>query len=261
MKRYYQYQPIVIEDFEAATWRHPVHRHNHYELIYINKGTGFHVINGTADSYKSGDIFLLGPDDDHYFDIREQTRFIYVKFVDLHIYKGSIVTYPGLQKLEYLAKSGHVHFSEFKLTSEDLNTIDQLFNVMSSLKSRNTQNEEIIWLQVLSIAAILQRNMPELRVTKAGKRNKEMQAIFSYLHQHIYGPEKLRAKVIAAEFNTTADYIGPYFKRNTGFTLRNYIRNYRKSLINQRISSGRYSLKEIAAEFGLTDASHASKGD
>ena len=86
-----------------------------------------------------------------------------------------------------------------------------------------------------------------------------MQAMFCYLHKHIYTPDRLRSSVMATHFNTTPDYIGPYFKRNAGVTLRDYIGNYRKSLITQRIESGHYSLKEIAAEFGLTDESHVSK--
>ncbi|MNR20818.1 Helix-turn-helix domain protein [compost metagenome] len=64
---------------------------------------------------------------------------------------------------------------------------------------------------------------------------------------------------MAAHFKLSEDYIGPYFKRNTGFTLRSYINDYRKRLIEQRMASGRFGLKQIAAEFELTDESHVSK--
>ena len=50
------------------------------------------------------------------------------------------------------------------------------------------------------------------------------------------------AEYQGAHFNILADYIGPYFKRNA-VTLRGY----------------RYSLNEIASEFGLTDESHVKK--
>jgi len=41
--------------------------------------------------------------------------------------------------------------------------------------------------------------------------------------------------------------------------LRDYIHDYRKVLIGRRIDSGKFSLKEIAADFGLTDESHVKK--
>lgn len=257
MKRYRQYQPVLISDFEVAEWHHPVHRHNHYELIYIKKGRGTHVINQVTHPYQAGNVFLLGPEDDHYFEIRTSTRFVYLKFTDPYLHKDLSGTNYSWQKLEYLIKSRETHAAGFILTPEDQHTVDQLFNVVIALKHDTTHNEQLIWLQLLAIAAILQRNMPELKT--AGNRSKDMQAVFCYLHKHIYTPEKLRASVIATNFNTTADYIGPYFKRNTGITLRDYIRDYRKVLINQRITSGKYSLKEIAAEFGLTDESHVKK--
>ena len=86
-----------------------------------------------------------------------------------------------------------------------------------------------------------------------------MQAVFCYIHKHIYSPDKLKAAVMAAHFHTTADYIGPYFKRNTRNTLRAYVGNYRKMLIRQRLASGNYSLTQVAADFNLTDESHVCK--
>ena len=257
MKRYKQFQPIVIADFEAAEWPHPLHKHNHYELIYIQRGTCIHKIKGNDLAYTNGDIFLVGPDEEHCFEIDELTRFIFIKFTDVFIHQLSSGSSYGLQQLEYLIKSRETHLSGFRLNKADQGAVDAIINVILSLNQDILSNEQLIWLQVLALAVLLQRNMPELKATL--HRSRDMQAMFCYLHKYIYTPARLRSSVMAAHFNTTPDYIGPYFKRNAGVTLRDYIGNYRKSLIRQRIESGNYSLKEIAAEFGLTDESHVSK--
>jgi AraC family L-rhamnose operon regulatory protein RhaS len=257
MKRYYQYQPLMISEFHADRWDHPEHKHNHYELIHIREGKGKHIIQQTPHAYQAGAIFLLGPEDEHYFEISERTHFIYLKFTGPHLCQDIGRMHPYVQKLEYLIKSRETHLSGFQLDHKDQNTAGRLFSVIAGLKDDVFNNEPLIWMQVLSLALILQRNMSELRPTST--RSRDMQAVFCYLHQHIYTPEKLKATVMAAHFNTTADYIGPYFKRNAGLTLRDYIREYRKILISQRVDSGLYSLKEIAFEFGLTDQSHVSK--
>jgi AraC family L-rhamnose operon regulatory protein RhaS len=162
-----------------------------------------------------------------------------------------------LQQLEYLIKSRETHLAGFQLTAIDRFTAEAIIKVILSLKQDLLSNEQLIWLQVLALAALLQRNMPELKAT--GHRSKDMQAVFCYVHKHIYTPAKLKSSVMSAHFNTAPNYIGPYFKRNTGETLRDYIGTYRKGLIRQRLDSGNYSLKQIAAEFGLTDESHVSK--
>lgn len=255
MKRYKQFQPLVIAEFEAAVWPHPLHRHNHYEFIFIKHGSGIHIIHEQSIPYRTGSFFLIGPEEEHSFEIEEPTGFVFIKFTDVHIHQPG--SSHGWQQLEYLIKSRETHLAGFNLSYADQITAQYIIKVILSLKDDIFLNEQLIWSQLLALAALLQRNMPELKVSQ--NHSRDMQQLFCYLHKHIYTPAKLRSAVIAASFNTTADYIGPYFKRNTGVTLRDYITDYRKTLIRQRLKGGSHSLKQIAAEFGLTDESHVRK--
>ncbi|HAT91477.1 MAG TPA: AraC family transcriptional regulator, partial [Sphingobacterium sp.] len=47
-------------------------------------------------------------------------------------------------------------------------------------------------------------------------------------------------------------------KKNFGSSLRAYINTYRIELIENRLKSKDYTLKQIAAELGFTDESHLS---
>ena len=257
IKRYKQFAPLLISDFETDQWQHPAHKHNHYELIYIKHGSGSHVINSVPVNYNQGNVFLIGPEEEHYFVVTTETRFIYMKFTDVYIHQTDLSYTKGLQYLEYLIKSRETHQSGFKLIPQDQITLDLIYAVILSFSHDKLQNEQLIWIQLLTLATILQRNMPEVQIN--ANRTKDIQAVFCYIHKYIYAPEHLKAAVIAEHFNLSKDYIGPYFKRHTGITLRNYISEYRNNLIRQRMDSGRFSLKQIAAEFGLIDESHVSK--
>ncbi|KIO77022.1 hypothetical protein TH53_11675 [Pedobacter lusitanus] len=257
MKRYRQFLPVIISDFEIKTWPHPVHNHNHYELIYIKKGTGSHHLNKEIISYQQGNLFLLGPEDEHYFDITESTRFVFLKFTDFYLHGEEKIKDQWVQEMEYLIKNRETRLSGFQLSTTDQYLIDLIYEVIIGLKPDIQTNERLIWLQIMAIATILRRNLPE--ITSSVARSRAMENVFAYIHEHIYTPDKLKAGVMAKHFHTTADYIGPYFKRNAGLTLREYIGNYRKVLIRKRMASGHYSLKQIASEFGLTDESHVSK--
>jgi AraC family L-rhamnose operon regulatory protein RhaS len=257
MKRYKQFAPVLISDFEVSEWVHPSHNHNHYELIYIKSGSGNHIINSHCIKYKEGFVFLLGPEEEHYFEIATKTHFVYIKFTDLYIHKEEGMSNSGLRHLEYLIKSRETHVSGFAFQDDDQVIISRIFEVIIAMKNSLLLNEDLIWMQVLTLASILQRNMPEVRSNE--HRTKDMQAVFCYIHKHIYYPEKLKAQIMAENFKFTKDYMGQYFKANTGLTLRDYISDYRGSLIKQRVDSGRFNLKQIASEFGLTDESHVSK--
>lgn len=257
MKRYKQFAPILISDFEVSEWGHPLHNHNHYELIYIKSGTGNHIINSKSIKYNDGCVFLLGPEEEHYFEIERITHFVYLKFTDLYIHQQDGIFHSGLCHLEYLIKSRETHLSGFVFNGEDQGIINRIFDVIISMKKELLRNEDLIWMQVLTLAHILQRNMPEVRSNE--HRTKDIQAVFCYIHKNIYYPENLKAQIMAENFKFTKDYMGQYFKKNTGMTIRDYISEYRGNLIRQRISSGRIGLKQIASEFGLTDESHVSK--
>ncbi|QEC44300.1 AraC family transcriptional regulator [Pseudobacter ginsenosidimutans] len=257
MKQYRQFEPVLVSDFEVKEWHHPVHTHNHYEIIYISKGKGIHHVNQSSLAYGAGNVFFIGPDDEHYFDIHQTTRFVYVKFTDEYMHQLDTHYFSGIRQLEYLIKRRDVHFSGFRFSSSDQQTVNHLFRVIMSLKDDPAGNEHLIWMQLISIASILQRNLPEMMDTAGQPKN--MQALFCYIHKFIYSPAKLRATVLARQFNSTEDYIGRYFRKHAGITLRDYVQEYRNTLIRKRLDNGEYSLKQIAAEFGLTDESHVSK--
>lgn len=257
MKRYRQFEPILVSEFKSSDWTHPEHNHNHYEFIFISNGMGTHVINGHPVPYQSGAVFFIGPEEYHYFEIEQETHFIYLKFTDAYIYRNATDSGELTRHVEYLRKSRETHQHGFSLLSADLLTVRLLFQVIASLQYDTFANQDLIWYQLLSISTVLMRNMPELQAN-AG-RSRDLQAIFCYIHKNIYTPDLLRSQVMAPYFNITPDYLGTYFKRKAGITIRSYIQRYRDTLIRQRISAGRMILKEIADEFGLTDVSHLSK--
>jgi len=257
MKRYRQFDPVLVSEFKASEWIHPEHNHNHYEFIFIVHGRGTHVINGHTVPYQSGAVFFIGPEEYHYFEIKLETHFIFFKFTDAYSHWHAADSGVLTRNLEYLVKSRETHQHGFPLLAADLLTVRLLFQVVASLKHDTFANQDLIWYQLLGIATILMRNMPELQV--GGARSRELQAMFCYIHKNIYTPNLLKSQVMAPHFNISPDYLGTYFKRHVGMTIRAYILRYRNTLIRQRIAAGRMILKEIAHEFGLTDVSHLSK--
>lgn len=71
-----QFEPLEIDVFETSVYPFPNHSHTYYEMIYIFKGCGNHYFNKLVIPYKAGDLYLISPEDEHFFDIKNQLSFV-----------------------------------------------------------------------------------------------------------------------------------------------------------------------------------------
>jgi AraC-like DNA-binding protein len=244
-----QFETLMIRDYEADIFPFAPHVHTYYELIYIYKGSGTHFFNDNNITYKSGDLFLIAPEDKHHFEIRQKTRFVVIKFTDSYFRKGILDIVPEtIMRMKFL-KEVKVAFKDPHKTLLQ-NTIG---NIVTYKEGENLTTSPYIYLQLLSVFGLIK----EVILTD-NKVIADKETLLSFIHQHIYDPKKYQVKYIARHFNISATYFSDYFKRNFNVSYRYYIQQYRTQLIENRIEGGKVSMKQIAEEFGFTDESHLS---
>jgi len=259
MGRFTQFDALVIKDFEEEVFHLPAHGHTYYELIYIYKGTGFHLINNSAVPYKEGSLFMISPEDEHQFEITKSTRFIIMKFTDVyfdtkghHPYSKNFEVIPEEIMRLKLLKEVKLEFGKPYRTLLH----QTIKNIILYNGFKNAGFSPFIQQQLLSIFGLIKEVMMTADHSDHQVPNRE--AIISFIHQNIYYPKSYSIKNIAGHFNIANSYFSDYFKRNFGISYRDYINQYRVKLIENRINAGQMSLKQIAAEFGFTDESHLS---
>ncbi|MBO9730212.1 MAG: helix-turn-helix domain-containing protein [Chitinophaga sp.] len=260
MKKLKQFDTLVIHAFEEAVFHLPVHSHTYYEIVYIFKGSGIHHLNNNQLPYKAGDLFLIAPEDEHYFDISKTTRFAFIKFTDSYFSTKSHLAPDAFLMGKPEAMMRHKLLKEVKLTLEEpCKTI--LRNTIESIVAYNCRQDvatsPLVYYQILSVFGLVKEAVSRLDIRiDHGAPDKE--ALISYIHQHIYEPEKIQVKNIAAHFNIAVNYFSAWFKRNFDISYREYVNCYRTKLIEKRITCGQLTLKQISAEFGFADESHLS---
>ncbi|MES1214037.1 MAG: AraC family transcriptional regulator [Bacteroidota bacterium] len=260
MRRLRQFETLVISDFEEEVYHLPKHNHTYYEIIYIYKGCGLHHLNENILPYSTGDLFLLAPEDQHYFDIKKSTRFIFIKFTDNYFNSKKHISPDEflMRAPENLMRNKVLKETKLKL-EEPCKTI--LKNTVENINAYNSRKDvaasPIIFYQVLSILGLVKEAIGKMEMPAGyGYPNKEQ--LISYIHQHIYSPQKIQIKQIALHFNIASTYFSAYFRRNFGLSYRDYINQSRTKLIEKRVVNGHLTLKQIAGEFGFTDESHLS---
>ncbi len=265
MKRYIQHEPFNIYQFESAQWEHPVHKHSYYEIIFIRRGSGEHSLNGNTFPYETGDVFLLGPEDYHFFRIREQTSFCYLRFTE-HFVRDQTAhkSYRWVRMLDYLLSTSSQISGSIVTQPAEQELLGHLLAVL--IHEYENQQEPVAYEMILNgimkaILGILSRNvMHEGAPTrKEGKNSPLLAKLVAHIHQHIYQPEQLRLEGLGAHFNFSPNYLSALFKKETGESLQQYILQYKLKMIRNRLQFSDRSLAEIADEFGFADASHFNK--
>ncbi len=263
MKRYIFHTPFNIYHFEANTWSHPVHNHTYFEIIFILKGGGGHNINGNAYHYEKGDIFLLGPEDFHSFDIKEVTEFCFIRFNETFS-KALAVSEDKEWKSVIETLLGTASQSRGAMVKNAQDKI-KLQNLLSVLEEEYDNNQstyyELIRNAIMrSMLLILARNLRLSHHDVAvSTYNDSVEAILMYIKKHIYSPPKLTISNLAQEFHLAPGYISIFFKKHIGESIKQYIIRYKMKLIEVRLTYSQNTLSEIAYEFGFTDESHFCK--
>ncbi len=252
-----QFEPLLISEFVEETFHLPMHEQNYYELVYIRTGRGKHVINKFELDYERGDIFLVSPADKHYFNIQEKTHFLFILFTDSYFLQNRRQQKLYAWIMELMNDRG---LRENKLVlNEQYNLL--YFHIMEAVRlySVTIVKQTAQWLfdQLVAIFG-LYKEIAEIQRASPADNPRLDNSISAYIHQHIFTPEYLQVKAIAQKFNIAPTYFGIYFKKKFGSSLRDYINLYRIELIEHRLKSTGYTLKQIAEELGFVDESHLS---
>lgn len=253
-----QFEPLEIDTFETSVFPFPKHSHTYYEMIYIFKGCGNHHINQIVIPYKAGDLYLISPDDEHFFDIKKSTKFCFIKFNDSYFERNKYLS-------DNLITASPIDIMRNSLLKEEKLIFDEpcrtilrktVENIIEYNSFCKVSDSPIVFFQILSLFGLIREASAKFLKVNIDNAALRKDDLISYIHQNIYHPEKIRIGIISEHFNISNTYFSAYFKRNFDVSYRKYITDYKLKLIEKRIQSGQMTMKQIAYEFGFTDESH-----
>lgn len=254
---FFIYKDFEIYSVEELTWKKEVHRHNFFELLYIEYGSGNHILNAIPHHYKEHDIYLLTPKDYHSFKTLKPTKFHCLRFLPNFFSNKKEI--EEIEKLFYYHNQTNgnlIFFEEDKAFCEIL-----IVKIVAEVAKSKGQNELIIkslmaaLIEIIRQNAILNENNLNLQTTEKLK----IDTILSYIRSNIANPHLLRKKEMASHFNVSIHYIGEYFKNHLNITLRDYIVQTKLKVVTEKLSKSNLTFSEISNDLGFIDSSHFNK--
>ena len=262
MKKYIQHEFLKISNFTTQVWEHPLHNHNHFEIVFIHKGKGSHCLSGVHYPYRANSIFLLAPDDIHRFIIEEETEFTFLKFTNVYFKNIENIQAAGTwnQDMDEFLIHAAQHRAFNPENSMAAHKINQLIGViLSEWKETHNESSDVIVLLIRALLLIIKKGMCSLTFKSSGHHASKITGIINYIHEHIYNTELIQITHLARQSGYSKHYLGLFFKEHTGITLRDYISQYKLNLVVNRLKHSSFSIKEISQELGFTDMSHFNK--
>ena len=216
------------------------------------------LINAQHYPYQADDLFLCSPRDAHRFAIAQPTRFCIIK-LNLAFLLAANDTFALVQPL-FEADEVPAPFAFDAATRAYLRS--QVEFCIREFAQRQFLYAHTIQASVLSMLVLLarERRRQQAHFTQtAATADNLVPAIIHYLHAHLRQPALLAAGAVAAHFHLSPAYIGQYFRRHTGQTLKAFSQKSRIRAIQLQLEFSDKTVSQLAFEYGYTDESHLIK--
>ncbi|MNE02601.1 DNA-binding transcriptional regulator AraC [compost metagenome] len=226
-----------------------------FALAYISEGTLVSKNNG-AKFLKENLLFLNttseileSKKDSNVFILYFSSHY----FKDLHhIQQNFCLSYNP----QDIFNSETLRNKSLSLKKENRKLIEKVISLIyQQVESESAATSTFVFHQVMSLFALIENILKDLDLPINESRNMS-QEIETYIQQNIYFPDKLQIKNIAEHFQISANYFGAFFKKKYQKSYKLYIDDIRTQLIEERLASSQYTMKQIVDELGFNDESH-----
>lgn len=266
MQRFSLQDTFLIKKFQKLDRHQDEDKRTYFEIIFIEEGKGKHFINEFIISYNAGDIFLIAPDDTHWFEINEITTFCYFQFTESLF--SSKMNLPDrsywLHRIERIIQNPNLTPGDVITADSDKELIWQIHNAIvleyemaKEFYKHNISNMVSTTLSI--IARNITRDLKPRSVSSRKDQHTTIDDILNYIRQHVYDRDKMKVAAIAERLSMTSSGLSAYFKKKTGDSLHHYIIMYKLHLVKYRLKNTDFTVSEIAYQLGFTDESHLTR--
>ena len=230
-----------------------IHTHKTYELDLLTSGSGKRIVGNNVSAFENYDLVLIGPDLPHNRELYESDEntppVVLTLYISESIINNSIIHIPELESIRDLfsrSLSG-IAFKEADIKAlakqiehlaktEGIESFIELIKLLSSLAEIKEQ-------EILSLA-------PELPVSYY-KDLDQIKIVYNYVSQNLQ--EVVTLDIAAGLLHMAPGSFCRYFKKRTGKTFIQYVKDIRISLASKMLSGTEKPIAQICYESGYNN--------
>ena len=252
----------IYHMIDSDSGRTRMHNHDFFEFFYLQRGQMDYIVEGNCYTLKEGSLLVIAPNELHRPDVKECTEHekivVWISPAMLTMLSRWI---PGLiHDFFSVSQTGH-HFQPDANYSKEL---QQLFN--SLLKEQQGQDMytstmcQCLLLQLLLLVKRMhvstqnqkpiENNLPSSLSSSEQSTDRDLNQVFLYINAHYI--EDFTVSDLAERFFFNPNTLNRQFKKHTGMSVAEYIREKRLTIARLYMHQGINAAKAGAAS-GFSD--------
>jgi AraC-like DNA-binding protein len=255
---------IKVSSFNSTF---PSYKHFLFEIIYVLTGSGDYFANNEQFEYSADDLFILTPDADHRFEVKEETNVCIISFNEAFFSPNKSYTNQGIDFSEIFKKLEAIYYNlnlrkPGVIFAGEKELVKSIVNQLIEENEKKQMFHYALMYNLMSLllaftARRLQSDNIDASVADPGARL--TLDVISYIQYHIYDKKKLSLSHLEKIFGRSKDSLLRHFRSATGKTIKELIMEYKLSLVRSRLLFSDMPVSAIANELDFTDESHLNK--
>lgn len=221
--------PIHVEKYSHPLGTGRLHDHEYGEIAFVLSGQGRHISAAADEAFRKGTIFWIPPGAVHHYVTREPGELFNVLFSSEWIHATLA---PHSKELPTKKFPGFILDSKPSPLSFSVRppVFIRLRAILERLAEECKAPRECRGLVVtglfLEFVGVLVRSAELLSASTSGRRDgKELGPLLSFVQKHFQ--ESWALEDLARRFSFHPNYLSRVFRKNTGYTLPEYINELR----------------------------------
>ena len=270
---------VFFEEFDSLYYFHGstqnwamqgFHFHKQYEIILFLSDGALLEVGNRSYHVNAGDVFLLNNKEYHRTSgAVGKVHNRYVVMFEPEILSGCSEVF-GYEFDTFFEHRPDNFVHRLHLAEENLKQVEKLFLNIEKKINEGEEKAEKVRMKLAILNLIVELNeMYRFFLKEQNETNKNQDTNLEFIDPILYRDrveqikkyvalhvnEKLELDDVAKEFYMSRYYLSHYFKKETGFTLQQYITNRKVVEAKTRLKKG-YSVTQIAADLSYNSDSH-----
>jgi AraC family transcriptional activator of pobA len=257
----YSVQDIIVYDLKQFINHHKdikfPHRHSFYQLLYITKGSGNHIIDFENHPVKKGMIYFLSPSQVHEWIFSNDTEGILINFNE-NLFSSFLANSHYLNEFIFFTANGQ-HSSIDLSLKKALKTIETMLNqIQKEFEIYNNSNIDLIKLMLLQTFILVNREIDSEQKSPINKNNYLVFRNFEKLIEQNFTTKRL-PKEYAEILFVTPNHLNALCNQLIGKSAGDIIRNRVLLEAKRLLVNSNQNISEIAWQLKFEDNSYFSK--
>lgn len=251
------YMPAIVKTIEKihdTTWSMNVNRHDHFEMVYIKKGSAVFQIEGIDVNMTPHSIIIIKPGRAHKFIVKSDVcEFIVLSFtfktsqdeLDHHISLADFIEY-----IEDEATGDYLH-----LTLSKKNDIAHVMNrILRERIKYQVWGDFLSCLLIIELFVLLSRTLKQEWEQSAKNRNLKLHELLNIAKEYIdnnYDTD-LTLTQVAKYIYLSDSYFAHSFKDKFGISPKSYILKVRIEAAKEYLSNTDTKVADVAKMVGFS---------